>query len=603
VKRVAISIFIIVIFLFANSAGLVAFWKFDEGSGTVASDSSGSTAKVLDLPAEAWYPDGLSPNTILQNINVAGQGQIATVDPGEQISISYSIQIFAVFALGDIRQAFFGYSWASSWPPWDAYTEIYSGMPGLYPGVTKKGTFNIKVPTTPGEYNVWLLGGVALTMHDAVAAHTSPPTVLPHAKIIVRRPNKLPTAYIDSVSPNPAYKGQTVWFSGHGTDPDGSIVTYEWRSSIDGFLSSSSSFSTSSLSVGTHTIYFRVKDNAGAWSPEATITLKVKPKEPSTISISVNPTSVAIGESINVSGIISPAHESPVELGFRKPDGSTFVSMTQSDNSGSYRWSGPGDMFDQAGIWYVHASWPGDEDHEGAQSSTISFEVVEKQAKLIITFTPAKLRFRHGETAEITVKVTNTGNADATEVMIEYEHMGSIPRERWLSVGSVPAGSTITRTISDLTALYTGSARPDDTESGDPVFTVTTYKDPRGERQIKQTFYIPTYIDVALGELGDYQELNKIPFSPGQVKAIAFRWSRPTTSVRVALEMSWLSTFTVSAYLYKDYQWSKTNTKWSPFSWWIYYGDIQLPEEWGIIVLVIRCDNWIQGDTISVRAP
>ena len=84
-----------------------------------------------------------------------------------------------------------------------------------------------------------------------------------------------PTAYIDSITPNPATQGQIVSFSGHGSDSDGSIVAYEWRSSIDGVLSSSASFSSSSLSVGTHTIYFRVRDNNSEWSTEATRTLTI----------------------------------------------------------------------------------------------------------------------------------------------------------------------------------------------------------------------------------------------------------------------------------------------------------------------------------------
>ena len=91
----------------------------------------------------------------------------------------------------------------------------------------------------------------------------------------ISAPNQAPTAYIDSISPNPAYKGQTVSFSGHGTDPNGSIVAYEWSSSIDAFLSSSNSFSSSALSIGTHTIHFKVKDDDGTWSTEATATLTI----------------------------------------------------------------------------------------------------------------------------------------------------------------------------------------------------------------------------------------------------------------------------------------------------------------------------------------
>jgi hypothetical protein len=89
--------------------------------------------------------------------------------------------------------------------------------------------------------------------------------------------NEPPTAYIDSISPNPAYEGQTISFSGHGYDPDGKIAECDWRA--DGrVLSSSCSFSTS-LSPGKYTIYFRVKDDKGAWSKWVTETLEVKAKQ------------------------------------------------------------------------------------------------------------------------------------------------------------------------------------------------------------------------------------------------------------------------------------------------------------------------------------
>ena len=84
-----------------------------------------------------------------------------------------------------------------------------------------------------------------------------------------------PIAHIDSITPNPATEGKTVTFTGHGTDTDGTIVAYNWRSSKDGQLSTLASFSTSSLSVGTHTIYFKVQDNNGAWSSEVSDTLVI----------------------------------------------------------------------------------------------------------------------------------------------------------------------------------------------------------------------------------------------------------------------------------------------------------------------------------------
>ena len=88
--------------------------------------------------------------------------------------------------------------------------------------------------------------------------------------------NLPPTAVIDSISPNPALPGAVVEFTGHGADSDGGdIFAYSWRSNIDGVLSSSASFSTSALSTGQHTIYFKVQDDMGSWSTETSAHIDV----------------------------------------------------------------------------------------------------------------------------------------------------------------------------------------------------------------------------------------------------------------------------------------------------------------------------------------
>lgn len=87
--------------------------------------------------------------------------------------------------------------------------------------------------------------------------------------------NQQPTAYQPTIYPNPATYGNSVSFSGSGSDSDGYIAGYNWRSSIDGQLNTQSTFSTSGLSAGTHVIYFKVKDNDGDWSSEKTATLIV----------------------------------------------------------------------------------------------------------------------------------------------------------------------------------------------------------------------------------------------------------------------------------------------------------------------------------------
>lgn len=87
--------------------------------------------------------------------------------------------------------------------------------------------------------------------------------------------NQPSTAYIDSVEPTEATAGEEVAFTGHGTDPDGTVVAYRWRSSIDKQISTSDTFTTSELSPGEHTIFFKVQDNNGVWSPEVKTKIKV----------------------------------------------------------------------------------------------------------------------------------------------------------------------------------------------------------------------------------------------------------------------------------------------------------------------------------------
>jgi len=108
-------------------------------------------------------------------------------------------------------------------------------------------------PTTPGCYNN-STGGVFLLNMDF---------------------NLRPFANIISISPNPANESDTVRFRGNGTD-DGTIQSYEWRSSLDGLLRiGEGSFDTSSLSNGSHMIFFRVMDNQGVWSEEVNDTIIV----------------------------------------------------------------------------------------------------------------------------------------------------------------------------------------------------------------------------------------------------------------------------------------------------------------------------------------
>jgi len=93
-------------------------------------------------------------------------------------------------------------------------------------------------------------------------------------------PNAQPTAIIDSISPNPAYTGQTVTFTGYGVD-DGTIVQWQWRvhNDIDHYwvyIGYTPVVFYSDLPAGRYTVYLKVLDDDGVWSTEAQASLEIK---------------------------------------------------------------------------------------------------------------------------------------------------------------------------------------------------------------------------------------------------------------------------------------------------------------------------------------
>jgi hypothetical protein len=58
-----------------------------------------------------------------------------------------------------------------------------------------------------------------------------------------------PISVIDSITPDPSTRGETVTFVGHGTDEDGTVVNYRWHSSIDGVISTDENFSINTLKM------------------------------------------------------------------------------------------------------------------------------------------------------------------------------------------------------------------------------------------------------------------------------------------------------------------------------------------------------------------
>ncbi len=121
---------------------------------------------------------------------------------------------------------------------------------------------------------------------------------------------ELPVAYIDSVSANTVAEGQTVSFSGHGTDAGGSVVAYSWRSDRDGLLNKSANFNTSTLSIGNHYVYFKVQNNRGDWSREVVAIINVLPVgmvKPDIVSFRADPPLIFTGSSTTLTWKVTEA--------------------------------------------------------------------------------------------------------------------------------------------------------------------------------------------------------------------------------------------------------------------------------------------------------
>ncbi|MEJ2740664.1 MAG: hypothetical protein P8105_12710, partial [Dehalococcoidia bacterium] len=173
------------------------------------------------------------------------------------------------------------------------------------------------------------------------------PACLPVLVPVEEVPNEPPEAYIDSISSSRIFEGESVMFSGHGIDPDGYIVAYSWRSSLDGVLSTLAGFETSSLSTGRNNIYFKVQDNFGEWSREKYQFITVIPEgsvKPIINKFEPGIPSVMKGESTVLLWDVSGAKTVSIEPGIGdvpasgsrtiSPDSTTWYTLTASNEAG-----------------------------------------------------------------------------------------------------------------------------------------------------------------------------------------------------------------------------------------------------------------------------
>jgi hypothetical protein len=199
-------------------------------------------------------------------------------------------------------------------------------------------------------------------------------------------------------------------------------VAYQWRSSVDGVLSTLTDFSTSSLSVAKHTIFFMVQDNRGDWSKE--------------VYVFVNVVATHSGSPIVNVFQVKPDYIAPGESAVLSWDVSYADTVVISPDIGNVALIGSRTVYPEKNITYViNAS-----NSQGISKAETRVSLLVKQTK--------------------TIELYSIAAEDGTvrkDTVVEFEPMvgenaSSIPMQAFLSfdISMIPADATILNVLFDM---------------------------------------------------------------------------------------------------------------------------------------------------------
>ena len=321
-----------------------------------------SSKNIFEAPTQ---PADVTILSVLPSSQTVNAGETFSIDvylnPGEpiimvQIDMSFDASLIQCNSVSNGNSGV----WNAFFPP------NIDNTAGLIHGACVSvlgGTVSIPTNCFDITFTAQSIDGTSpLDLHSVLMTNGTGDVIFPvltDGSVTVESTNDPPTAVIDSISPNPADEGVSVSFQGTGSDSDGSVVDWEWSSSIDGVFGSSEDLSYSGLSVGTHTISFRVKDDDGAWSTPDTESLTINPvNDPPDVPGNPSPSDGATGVSTSptLSVDVSDPNGDSMTVTFYDASDDSVIGTdvgVSSGGSASVVWSGLG--YSTVYSWYVVA--------------------------------------------------------------------------------------------------------------------------------------------------------------------------------------------------------------------------------------------------------
>lgn len=383
-----------------------------DGKYLVAGDMDRNVRLFLGSPLESSITCSLSSESISRGDKVSISGSISPVCPNALVSIYYKLEAEATWRstpLATVRtdeNSSYSYTWS---PPYKGVYHIIACWDG------------------DGEH----MGGASQVV-SLVVKDRSEISCIPSILILTMGSSLTITGGIYPPHPSAAVHleysldgGKTWNIFATLTSDSASRYTYVW----------------SPLRAGSYLIRSRWEgdaDHGGAASP--TQTIKVL-RQASNITCILLPTSITIGSSVKISGLVTPPHPAPVTIKYSSDGGVTWLILTtltpEADGSYSYTWmpSAPGSYQFKV---FLHE----DADYTEAESPAQNLNVSKALSSLICTASP--------QTLTIGMNITVSGQMEPPNLN------GTITL-----IYTRPDGTVVTRTARAEDSRFTDIYTPD----------------------------------------------------------------------------------------------------------------------------------------------